>query len=103
MINFKTDEEKLFVQFYADKIGNELINTIVGSLSVRNSDEAIQLSHFFWDMVDAAIQDEKSKAETPWGQSSEFIAEKVMLAISGYLERAGYETEWGKVSDIRNE
>ncbi len=102
MINFKTDEEKSFVEFYSKKLGNDLTNSILGGLPVTSTEEAVHLSNFFWDMVDAAIQDEKSGVETPWDQSAELLTEKVMYSISGYLEKIGYESEWDQVSDARN-
>jgi hypothetical protein len=102
MINFKTEEEKSFVMFYVKKIGDDLTRTLFEKMSVSNSEEAIHLSNFFWDMVDAAIQDEKNNIKGEWDTSAEFITEKVMYAISGYLEKNGYETEWDQVSDFRN-
>jgi len=102
MINFKTEEEKMFVGFYAKKIGDELSQSIIERLVVSSSNEADHLSSFFWDMVDAAIQDEKNGIDTPWDQGSEYLSEKVMYAISAYLEKSGYEKVWEEVSDSRN-
>ena len=50
-------------------------------------------------MVDAAIEDEKNKVESPWLKSGQFLTEKLLQSISGYLTNAGYEKEWEEVSD----
>lgn len=102
MINLKTKEQEIFVSFYLDKVGDSLSKSIWSRLSVNSSEEATHLSNFFWDMVDAAIQDEKGGLQTAWDHSSEFLSEKIMYAVSGYLESTGYEEEWEKVSDLRN-
>ena len=35
----------------------------------------------------------------PFDGSSEYWCEKLVFSISGYLEDAGYETEWRAVAD----
>lgn len=103
MIDFQTREVKDFALFYAKKIGNPKAVKIIERLEVTNIEEANCISNFFWDLVDAAIKERESDNAEKWDHGSEFLSEKVMYAISGYLERAGYENEWERISDLRNE
>ena len=102
MIEFQTQEIKEFALFYAKRTGNTKAIEILENLEVANIEEANCISNFFWDLVDAAIKEQESGNTQSWDHGQEFLSEKVMYAISGYLERAGYENEWEQVSDSRN-
>ncbi len=99
MITYKFDEELQYAVHYANKLNNDKVLKILERGEVKNSNEAASLSEFFWEMVDASIEDEKSEVDLPWIEGAEFWNEKIMNSISGYLERAGYEKEWDKVVD----
>ena len=103
MIDFQTQEVKEFALFYAQQSGNTKAVEIIERLEVSDTEEANCISNFFWDLVDAAVKDQGSGATQKWDHGQEFLSEKVMYAISGYLERAGYENEWEQVSDSKNE
>ena len=103
MIEFQTEEIKDFAVFYAQKLVNPKAEKIIGRLEVINSQEATEISNFFWDLVDAAIKEQDPSITERWDHGQEFLSEKLMYAISGYLEKAGYEVEWEQVSDARNE
>lgn len=102
MIKYKFDEENQYIQYYANKLNDEKVLKILEAEEVKNADEATYLTEFFWRMVDASIEDEKSGVELPWVEGSEFWNEKLMYSISGYLERAGYELQWEEESDRHN-
>lgn len=99
MIEFKFDEEKEYILHYAKKLKDNKALEIINSGEVRNSDDALYLSHFFWEMVDSSIEDEEAEIELPWPEGAEFWNEKIMNSLSGYLDRAGYENEWDSVVD----
>lgn len=102
MINFKTQEVKEFALFYAQQLGNIKAVEIIERLEVSDTKEANCISNFFWDLVDAAVKEQSFGATQKWDHGQEFLSEKVMYAIAGYLEQAGYENEWEQVSDFRN-
>ncbi|MGI9278726.1 MAG: hypothetical protein ACR2PX_03740 [Endozoicomonas sp.] len=99
MITYKFDEEKEYAQYYAKKLVDSLTTEILNRGSVTNSEEARHLSVFFWEMVDASIEDEKREVELPWEEGAEFWNEKLMNSFSGYLECSGYSEEWEEVVD----
>lgn len=103
MIEFQTEEVKDFALFYAHKMTNKKALEIISKLEVTNSDEATEISNFFWDLIDKAAIEQDPNIIGRWDHGQEFLSEKLMYAISGYLEKAGYETEWDQVSDTRNE
>lgn len=99
MLTYKYEEELKFAQFYADKFNDKIALSILEAGCVKNSEEARHLSLFFWKMVDAAIEDDKNKTESTWTTSGQFLTEKLLQSIYGYLNNAGYENEWEEASD----
>lgn len=99
MISYRFDEERQFALHYAHQLEDALTLSILESGRVRNRDDAIHLSRFFWRMVDASIADEKAGIELPWDENAEFWTEKLLHTFSGYLQGAGYEAAWDEVSD----
>jgi hypothetical protein len=99
MIKFKLEEELEFAQHYASKLNDELTVSILKNGQVKNKVEAMHLSRFFWNMVDTLVKDTKNNIEFPCTESAEFLTEKIMYSISGYLERAGFGKEWKNISD----
>ena len=87
-----------FAQHYALKLNDKLAVNILNNRKVANQEEVIHLSRFFWKMVDASIENTKNNIEFPWVESAEFLSEKIMYSISGYLESAGFSEEWEKIS-----
>ena len=102
MIKFQTEEIKDFALYYAQKLSNQKALEIISKLEVTDSSEAVEICNFFWDLVDAAIKEQGTNVTGRWDHGQQFLSEKLMLAISGYLEKTGYETEWEQVSDSRN-
>jgi len=99
MIEYKFKEEKEYILHYARKLNDVKTIELIKAGTVNNSDEALYLSRFFWEMVDSSIEDEESGIELPWPEGAEFWNEKIMNTLSGYLDRAGYEDEWDSVVD----
>lgn len=97
MITYKFEEEFQYVMHYANKLDDKTTISILERGEVRDSNEATHLSEFFWKMVDASIEDEKAGVELPWTEGAEFWNEKIMNSLAGYLERVGYEKEWGEL------
>lgn len=103
MISYRFDEEKDYLIYFARRLNDNLTQAILEKGTVASSAEAEHLSRFFWQMVDKSIEDEQQKVQLPWPESAEFWNEKTMRSISGYLERAGYESVWEQVSDEQDE
>ena len=99
MIEYRFKEELEYARHYANKLEDSDVDKVLTSGEVKNRNEALCLSTFFWKMVDASIEDEENKTKLRWIEDAEFWNEKLMYSFSGYLERSGYEREWGEVSD----
>jgi len=99
MIQYKFDEEREFALHYARQLDDKRVLEILQNGRVANRDDAIQLSRFFWKMVDASIAEEQSGDPLPWDENAEFWNEKLLYSFSGYLQRAGFEDAWDEVSD----
>ena len=99
MIKYKFDEERQYALYYANKLKDERTLEILNQGIVKDTDDAIYLSQYFWRMVDSSIEDEEAGIELPWPESAEFWNEKIMNSISSYLESAGFEKEWDSIVD----
>ena len=96
MIKYRYEEEKIVALFLADVLQDELAKSIIQKGDVANADEATHLSKFFWKMVNISAEGE---VELPCEGSSQYWTEKLYNSIGGYLERAGYETQWNEEID----
>lgn len=99
MIEYKFKEESDYVLYYAEKLQDSRAIELLKQKEVKDSSDALYLSKLFWRIVDASIEDEKSGIVLPWSEGAEFWNEKLMNSLSGYLERAGYESEWDRTVD----
>ncbi|WP_444996220.1 hypothetical protein [Aliikangiella sp. IMCC44359] len=99
MIPYKFEEELQYAIYYANKLNATKILDLLEQGKVASSSEAADLSEFFWEMVNASIEDEKQDVQLPWKEGAEFWNEKIMNTFSGYLEKSGYEKEWDDVFD----
>ncbi|WNO10600.1 hypothetical protein [Teredinibacter sp. KSP-S5-2] len=99
MIKYRYSEELEIATYYAKKLHDDAVLSILKNGTVENSADAVRLSEFFWNMVDASIIDEQKDVALPWPEGAEYWNEKIMTSISGYLENAGYGSEWESISD----
>ena len=102
MLDFSGKDQKAqqVCLHYAKQFGAEnLIGIIHGKDSVGSKDEAIELSRFFWKMLEAAADDRDQGTEVLGETDLQYWMERSMNIISGYLDRIGYEDEWDKISD----
>lgn len=101
MISFKFPEEKIYLTHFAKKMGDKKAIAFIQSGRVESEQDAEHLSLFFWRMVDQSIEDEEQNVPRLFNESNEFWNEKIMYSISGYLQRAGFEHIWERVSDAQ--
>ena len=66
---------------------------------VGSKDEALALTRFFWQMLEAAAEDRDNGVEVLGERDLQHWMERSMNIISGYLNRIGYSDEWDRVSD----
>lgn len=102
MLNFSGRDQKAqdVCLYYVDKLGAETLKDILQSNApVTSKDEALQLSKFFWKMLDASIADRDNGVEVLGETDLQFWMERSMNIISGYLSKIGYEEEWEKATD----
>ncbi len=96
MINYKFPEEKIVALTFASLLDDHLTKDIIERGSVLSKQEAIHLSQFFWKMIDKSAQGD---IQLPCDGGSEFWTEKLYNSIGGYLEKAGYGSEWDEEID----
>ncbi|PUA29017.1 MAG: hypothetical protein B0W54_10630 [Cellvibrio sp. 79] len=94
MIQFSHEKEKEILLHYAKKLNKPLIEQIINSGHVSSSQEASALSKFFWEMVDAIVEDKKSSAVVEGQTDLEAWNEYVFESIRAHLRNNGYTKEW---------
>lgn len=102
MLDFSGNDEKakLVAIHYANKFDNKVVLEILEMpRGVKNKEEAVILSSFFWDMLDAAALDKENNKVVLDESDLQHWLERSMNIISGYLKKSGYEEEWESVSD----
>lgn len=102
MLDFSGNDEKakLVAIHYAEQFNNNIVLDILTQpRGVQNKDEAIALSQFFWELLDATALDRENGKIVLDEANLQHWAERLMNIIGGYLKKNGYEAEWDKVSD----
>lgn len=85
---------------YANTLSaTHLIDILDAKNPVTNTEEALELSRFFWKMVDASIEDRDNGVEVLGEVDLQFWMERNMNIFSGYLRSIGYEEQWERASD----
>ncbi len=102
MLNFSGRGQKAqqVCLYYAEKLGrHDLIPILASQAPIANGDEALALSRFFWEMVDASIADRDNNLEVLGESDLQFWMERTMNVMGGYLSSLGYEAQWDLASD----
>lgn len=96
MINWKLNDEKVMVIFYADLLNDEQTKEIIARSEINNKQEALHLAEFFWKMVEKSneLQYKNDSVEC------EFLLEKIINTLMAYFRNAGYESEWEAFADL---
>lgn len=102
MISYRFPEEKEFIVFFAKRIGEPSIITLLETDAPLTEKNAEEISHFFWKMIDSAVELE-SKEDSPWSEGCEFWTEKVMYSLMAHLKQLGYGDVWNRVLKSQNE
>jgi len=96
----RTVKAKEIAIHYAKQLADENTQAIVaGERDVKNNDEAIALSIFFWAMLDQSVLDAENGVEVEGENNIQFWVEKLMNIFHGHLEEIGYVKEWDNVCD----
>ena len=102
MLDFSGNDEKAkyVATHYAKQFNNATVLEILNQpRGVQDKNEAIVLSKFFWEMLDASALDKENGNIVLEETDLQFWMERLMNIIGGYLKQNGYEVEWEKVSD----
>jgi len=73
-----------------------------GKRDVSSKDEAINLTRFFWEMVDIEVEDQENDREIASVTGLEHWMEKLMNLMSGYCKKQGYFQQWSEESNRIN-
>lgn len=98
MIEYQFKEEKDFALYYAKELERPVVLSILERGFVETRSEAIELSKFFWDMVDKTIEQEKQGVKTE-KTDNKFWTEKLLQTFSGHLEATGFSDVWDEEVD----
>lgn len=102
MLDFSGNDEKakLVAIYYAEQFGNTLVLEILNEpRGVRDKEEAIMLSKFFWELLDSTAYDKEQGKIILDETNLQYWVERLMNIIGGHLKKNGYEAEWDKVCD----
>ncbi len=89
MILYSYPEEKEYVLFFSEKLGNKTIPELLESNLPISKDDAYNISIFFWAMIDLSVELNNSQ-ECPWPEGYEFWSEKVLQSVAAFLKKSGY-------------
>lgn len=99
MITYKYEEEKIVALHFASRLNELDVIKIIEDGYVKNSEEAVMLSDFFWKMNEKAILDDSEGLKIPCEGSSEYWIEKIYNSWEGYMLKNGFISEWDAASD----
>ena len=90
MISYNFPEEKEFIAFLAEKIGDSDIPELLEGSKSISKEQAVRISRFFWRMIDLSVELNGSQ-DCPWPEGYEFWSEKVLQSVAAFLKNSGYE------------
>lgn len=96
MIEYSYKEEEIVALHFASILNNTEVEKILNSGVVTSSEEATELSKFFWEMINKSAE---GIVDLPCEGSSQYWTEKLYNSLGGYLEKSGYEKEWNTEVD----
>lgn len=90
MISYSFPEEREFVEFFAEKIGDADVAELLEGNEPISKAQADKISVFFWRMIDLSAELNDTQ-ECPWPEGYEFWSEKVLQSMVAFLKKSGYE------------
>lgn len=100
MISYSYPEEKEYILFLSERIGNRKVPELLESSVPISKDDAYEISIFFWEMIDLSVELNNSQ-ECPWPEGYEFWSEKVLQSIAAFLKKSGYGNALQEVSNYK--
>lgn len=101
MISYSFPEEKEFIVFFSEKMGEQTILLLLESGAPLSKEDADKISTFFWRMIDLSVELQNSQ-ECPWPEGYEFWSEKVLQSFAAFLKKSGYEKALYGASQNKN-
>lgn len=102
MISYKFPEEREFILFFSERLGDNSILGLLENSEPITQGEAKRISIFFWKMIDVAVELQAGD-ECPWPEGYEFWSEKVLQSIAAFLKKSGYEKVLSEASNHNNQ
>lgn len=97
MLNYSQSEQtiKNVAIFYAKKIGNRIAeNFFCGQISLKRSDEALEVARAFWQITDLVSKDHLNNVDVLNSVNVEFAMHKLFNKVYGYYEKNGFKEQW---------
>lgn len=94
---------KMIAIHYAIQLQSSLAQDILeGKKQLTSKEEAVEITHFFWDMVDCAVEDENNDMVIAGEVDMQHWMEKLMNIFIGYCRKMGFEDQWTDESNKIN-
>jgi len=95
MINFRdVEQKKVFIHFAKVLCDDFALSLGQEEKEVSTKAEAVQLTQFYWRMVDEAVIVDRKHESADGVVGMQAIMEDLINIIGGYLERNGFEEQW---------
>jgi len=92
MIEFKYPKEKEILSYYAHLLNNQTAIQFLLSASVESKEEVRVLAKFYWEIVDASIEEENIGAAR--FEDMEKWLERIYTSLHIYFNNIGLEEAW---------
>lgn len=99
MIEYKFKLEKEILLHYARTLNHNNIEAILTKGQIESSEEAQELAHFFWVMVDQTVIDTESGVVIVGHTNQESWCEYIMQSLRSHFIATGYMKIWKEESD----
>lgn len=100
MLQFNDDSEKakLALLHYAHRLNNPLVISLVTeAVEVKDLTEACSLVAFYWDMLDASIDDQPLGIDVLGDANLQGLMSELFNIFSDYLNSQNYANAWDAV------
>lgn len=99
MIEYKFKQEKEILLHYARTLNHKNIEAILTKDKIESSEEAQELAHFFWVMVDQTVIDRGNGVAVIGQKNLESWCEYIMQSLRSHFIATGYMQIWEEESD----
>ena len=105
MLNFSNQDRQAqtIAMHYAKRMSNQYaLEVFLLTSDINTPAEAALITEFFWNMVDAAAEDEEQGSEIEGVIDLQYWMQRLMNILAGYMNKIGFGDKWVEISDSAN-